>query len=127
MATRQTSSAEPAEEELESELDAEDDEEGWDAAADEADEEDEEEAPVSAASRASAKRLLDLLVEKNALVFAAKKKPGSELIDGVARVIDATGSVTARASRLSDTIVDADEVDELFVDDATLAELLKRW
>ena len=37
------------------------------------------------------------------------------------------GPVAQRASKLSIAIVDSEDVDELFIDDETLAELLKRW
>ncbi|UJR84931.1 Hypothetical protein I5071_70100 [Sandaracinus amylolyticus] len=99
-----------------------------DAAAEEEEEgeEAEEGVPASAAGRASAARLLELLVEKKALALLAKK-PGNELIEKVARVLESPAAVKARASRLSDVIVDSDDVDELFIDDETLIELLKRW
>lgn len=87
---------------------------------------DEEEAPASAAGRASAARLLELLLEKKVLALHAKK-PGNELIEKVARVLESPAALKARASRLSDVIVDSDDVDELFIDDETLIELLKRW
>ncbi|AKF11565.1 hypothetical protein [Sandaracinus amylolyticus] len=93
---------------------------------DEEGEEAEEGVPASAAGRASAARLLELLVEKKALALLAKK-PGNELIEKVARVLESPAAVKARASRLSDVIVDSDDVDELFIDDETLIELLKRW
>lgn len=85
-----------------------------------------EEAPASAAGRASASRLLELLIEKKVLALHAKK-PGNELVEKVARVLESPAALKARASRLSDAIVDSDDVDELFIDDETLIELLKRW
>lgn len=98
-----------------------------DVAADEDEGEDElEEAAASAAGRASAARLLELLLEKKVLALHAKK-PGNELIEKVARVLESPAALKARASRLSDVIVDSDDVDELFIDDETLIELLKRW
>ena len=98
------------------------------AEGDEASEEGDEDAgaPVSAAGKASALRLVELLVEKKALALHVKK-PSNGLLEGIARVLDAPGSLSARARKLSDTIVDSDDVDELFIDDETLAELLKRW
>lgn len=92
---------------------------------DEGDELDEE-APASAAGRASASRLLELLIEKKVLALHAKK-PGNELVEKVARVLESPAALKARATRLSDAIVDSDDVDELFIDDETLIELLKRW
>lgn len=82
--------------------------------------------PASAAGKASAKRLLDLLVEKQALQLR-KKEVGPKLVEAVAKILEAPGSTSGRASKLSDTIVDSDDVDELFVDDDTLVEILKRW
>lgn len=82
--------------------------------------------PASAAGKASAQRLLDLLSEKGALQLR-KKTVGPKLVEAVAKILEAPGSTAGRASRLSDTIVDSDDVDELFVDDETLADLLKRW
>lgn len=98
-----------------------------DFAADEDEGEDfEDEAPVSAAGRASAARLLELLIEKKVLALHAKK-PGNELVERVARVLESPAALRARATRLSDAIVDSEDVDELFIDDETLIELLKRW
>lgn len=96
------------------------------AAPDDEDDEELEDVPASAAGRASAVRLLDLLVEKKALALHAKK-PGTELIEKVGRILESPAPVKARAARLSDDIVDSEDVDELFVDDETLIELLKRW
>lgn len=95
-------------------------------AAPDEDDEEAEEVPASAAGRASAARLLEFLVEKKALALHAKK-PGTELVEKVARVLESPSPVKARATRLSDAIVDSDDVDELFVDDESLIELLKRW
>jgi hypothetical protein len=111
-----------------------DDLEGKDADAgledDDLDDEDEEgeaeDVPATAAGKASAQRLLDLMVEKKALALHATK-PGKDLIEAVARAIEWPGPVAQRASKLSNAIVDSDDVDELFVDDETLMELLKRW
>jgi hypothetical protein len=99
---------------------------GLDAAADEDEDDDGEEVPASAAGRASAVRLVELLVEKKALALHVKK-PGKELIEKVGQVLESPANVKARASRLSDVIVDSEDVDELFIDDETLIELLKRW
>lgn len=104
----------------------EEEEEALDVAEEE-DEDDDEGEPASAAARASAKRLLDLLLEKNALLLEKKKKPSSELIEAMAKIVEGSGSPASRAARLSEAILDADEIEELFVDDATLAEILKRW
>jgi hypothetical protein len=103
-----------------------------DAAADEDDLDDEDEegegedVPATAAGRASAVRLLDLMVEKKALALHADK-PGKDLIEAVARAIEWPGPIAQRANKLSNAIVDSDDVDELFIDDDTLIELLKRW
>ena len=84
--------------------------------------------PASAAGKASALRLLTMLVEKEGLALAdGVKKPGTKLIEAVARVLEAPGSLSARASKLSDAIVDSEDVDDLFVDDDVLVEILKRW
>ena len=32
-----------------------------------------------------------------------------------------------KATKLSDTLVDSDDVDDFFLDDETLIEILKRW
>ena len=116
-----------------SKSDEEDDLEVKDDAAlddDELDDEDEdgeaEDVPATAVGKASAQRLLDLMVEKKALALHAGK-PGKDLIEAVARAIEWPGPVAQRASKLSNAIVDSDDVDELFVDDDTLVELLKRW
>lgn len=85
-----------------------------------------EDVPATAAGKASAVRLLDLMVEKKALALHVAK-PGKALIEAVARAIEWPGPVAARAQRLSDAIVDSEDVDELFVDDETMIELLKRW
>jgi len=116
--------------ELEEDLDPKD--EGPDAALDDEDDEDEggedelEDVPATAAGRASAQRLLDLMVEKKALALHADK-PGKDLVEAVARAIEWPGPIVQRANKLSNAIVDSDDVDELFVDDDTLIELLKRW
>jgi hypothetical protein len=96
--------------------------------ADIADEDDElpEEVPATAEGKASAVRLLDLLVEKKALALHVAK-PSAALVEAVARALEWPGPAARKASMLSDAIVDSDDVDELFVDDETLAEILKRW
>ncbi len=109
----------------------EDDELENDAATeDEPDEDDDdaegEEVPATAAGKASALRLLELMVEKKALALHAAK-PGKDLIEAVARAIEWPGPVAQRANKLSNAIVDSEDVDELFIDDDTLGELLKRW
>ncbi len=96
------------------------------AAADDEDDDELEDLPASAAGRASAARLLDLLVEKKALALHAKK-PGTELLEKVGRLLESPAPVKARAARLSEEIVDSEDVDDLFIDDETLIELLKRW
>lgn len=100
---------------------------------DEADLEDEgdddevlEEVAATAEGKASAARLLDLLVEKKGLALHSAK-PSPKLIDAVARALEWPGPINKRASKLSDAIVDSDDVDELFVDDDTLEQILKRW
>jgi hypothetical protein len=109
-----------------------DDEDGADEldGDEDADEDDEDgdvvDVPASAAGKASAQRLIDLLVEKGALQLR-KKQVGPKLVEAVAKILEAPGSTAGRATRLSDTIVDSDDVDELFVDDDTLVEILKRW
>lgn len=85
-----------------------------------------EEVPATAEGKASAARLLDLLLEKKALALHVAK-PSAKLIEVVAQAIEWPGPVNKRASKLSDAIVDSDDVDELFVDDETLGEILKRW
>lgn len=82
--------------------------------------------PVSAAGKASAARLLDLLVEKKALQLHVEK-PSAALIEAVAQALEWPGPPARKASKLSEVIVDSSDVDELFVDDDTLAEILKRW
>lgn len=108
----------------------EDEHDETDDLADEEDDDDDDadviDVPASAAGKASALRLLDLLVEKGALQLRAKKV-GPKLIEQVAKTLESPGSTSTRATRLSDTIVDSDDVDELFVDDDTLVEILKRW
>ena len=93
---------------------------------DEEDEEEGEDVPATAGGKASAVRLLDLMLEKKALALH-KGKPGADLIEAVARAIEWPGPVAQRANKLSNAIVDSEDVDELFIDDDTLAELLKRW
>jgi hypothetical protein len=85
-----------------------------------------EDVPATAQGKASAQRLLDLMVEKKALALHAAK-PGKDLIENVARAIEWPGPIAQRASKLSNAIVDSEDVDELFCDDETLMELLKRW
>lgn len=82
--------------------------------------------PATAEGKASAARLIDLLVEKKGLALLVAK-PSPKLIDTVARALEWPGPIAKRASKLSDAIVDSDDVDDLFVDDDTLAEILKRW
>lgn len=111
---------EEAEDELDDSLDLGDDEDE--------DEDEPIEIPATAVGKASAQRLLDLLVEKGGLAMASKnKKAGNALIEAVAKILEAPGSLSARASKLSETIVDSEDVDDLFVDDDVLAEILKRW
>jgi hypothetical protein len=93
---------------------------------DDEDEGEGEDVPATAAGKASAQRLVDLMVEKKALALHAAK-PGKDLIEAVARAIEWPGPIAQRASKLSNAIVDSEDVDELFIDDETLAELLKRW
>jgi hypothetical protein len=117
---------------IEDELPPLDDElaDGPDLAVDE-DEDDEDQpidVPASAAGKASALRLIAMLVEKEGLALAdGVKKPGPKLIEAIARVLESPGSLSARASKLSDAIVDSEDVDDLFVDDDVLVEILKRW
>lgn len=85
-----------------------------------------EDVPATAEGKASALRLIDLLVEKKALALHVEK-PSTALIEAVARALEWPGPVNRRANKLSDAIVDSDDVDELFVDDDTLGEILKRW
>ena len=96
--------------------------------ADEDDDDDDavEDVPATAEGKASAARLIDLLVEKKALALHVAK-PTAKLIEAVARALEWPGPVPRRAGKLSDAIVDSDDVDELFVDDETLGEILKRW
>lgn len=83
-------------------------------------------APATPAARASAARLVELLVEKKALALHVAK-PSAKLLEALARVLDWPGPVARRASKLSEALLDSDDVDELFVDDETLTEILKRW
>lgn|GEM_PF-2455314 len=83
---------------------------------------------ASAEGKASAVRLVDLLVEKGGMALSTKnKRPGPKLIESIAKILEAPGTLAARASKLSETIVDSEDVDDLFVDDQVLAEILKRW
>jgi hypothetical protein len=93
---------------------------------DEDDEDVLEDVPATPEGKASAARLLDLLVEKKALALHVAK-PSPKLIDTVARALEWPGPTSKRASKLSDAIVDSEDVDELFVDDDTLEQILKRW
>ena len=103
---------------------------GEDEADDELDDELDEDAleltKVSAAAKASAARLIELLVEKKGLALLAKK-PGTALLEAVARVVESPLPVKVRASKLSEALVDSEDVDDLFVDDEILGEILKRW
>ena len=90
------------------------------------DDDDLDSVPVTATGKASAERLLELFLEKKALVLHAKK-PGKGLIEGVARILEGPLPVKAKATKLSDTLVDSDDVDDFFLDDETLIEILKRW
>ena len=112
-------------EEIDDELEPAAGAEGDDDEDDEA-EEVAEEVPATAAGKASAVRLIELMVEKKALALHVGK-PGKELIEGVARALEWPGPIAQRANKLSDAIVDSEDVDELFIDDDTLVELLKRW
>lgn len=85
-----------------------------------------EDVPATAEGKASAVRLIELLLEKKALALHVAK-PSTSLIEAVARALEWPGPVNRRANKLSDAIVDSDDVDELFVDDDTLGEILKRW
>lgn len=93
---------------------------------DEDSEDDLVEEAVSAESKASALRLLTLLVEKKGLQLHVEK-PSADLIEAVARVLDWPGPPARKATKMSEMVVDHDDVDDLFVDDDTLAEILKRW
>lgn len=108
---------------LEKDADSELDE---DEGLDEDEEGEGEDVPATAVGRASAQRLIDLMIEKKALALHAGK-PGKDLIEAVARAIEWPGPLAQRAGKLSNAIVDSEDVDELFIDDETLAELLKRW
>jgi hypothetical protein len=85
-----------------------------------------EEIPATAAGRASAARFLELLLEKKVLLLHAKK-PGNALIEQVGRLLESPAPLKSRAAKLSEVIVESDDVDDLFIDDETLAELVKRW
>lgn len=120
-------------EEAENELN-EDDDLDDDDLDDELDEDEEEEdertfkVEASAEGKASALRLVDLLLEKGGMALSTKnKKPGPKLIESIAKILEAPGSLSARASKLSETMVDSEDVDDLFVEDEVLAEILKRW
>jgi hypothetical protein len=116
---------EPESDELE-EGDDDDDDAADPAAEEDEDDVDLEDVPATAAGKASAARLLDLLLEKKALQLHVKKA-GPALIESVAKVLESPLALKARATKLSDVIVDSEDVDELFLDDETLIELLKRW
>ena len=105
----------PADADADDEDDADDDEE-----------EVAEDVPATAAGKASAQRLIDLMLEKKALALHVDK-PGKDLIEAIARALEWPGPAAQRAGKLSNAIVDSEDVDELFVDYETLAELLKRW
>ena len=75
-----------------------------------------EDVPATAEGKASAIRLIDLLLEKKALALHVAK-PSTALVEAVARALEWPGPVNRRANKLSDAIVDSDDVDELFVDD----------
>lgn len=109
-------------------LDADEDDEGDEPAVDPDDDEelDLEAIPATAAGKASAERLLELFLEKKALALHAKK-PGKALIESVARVLEGPLPVKQKATKLSDTLLDSDDVDDFFLDDDMLIEILKRW
>lgn len=102
--------------------------EGLDVAAESEEDEDTdlESVPATAAGKASAERLLELFLEKKVLALHAKK-PGKALIEGVARILESPLPVKQKATKLSDTLVDSGDVDDFFLDDETLIEILKRW
>lgn len=109
--------------------DADDEQDAFDLAAEEPEDDlevDFEDVPASQSGRASASRLLDLLLESKQLALHAKK-PGKALIEKVARVLESPLPARQKASKITDAIVESDDVDELFLDDETLAELLRRW
>lgn len=91
------------------------------------DDDDESDAPLSAATKASAQKLIELLIEKKALQLQPKRSVGPELVEAVGRTLEWPGPPGKKAERLSEILVDSDDVDELFVDDETLAEIVKRW
>lgn len=121
----------PAEEEPLPLEEAEDELDDPDAAIEDDDEDDDADpidVPASAAGKASALRLIDMLIEKEGLALAPKvKRPGAALIESVAKILESPGSLSARAGKLSEVIVDSPDVDDLFVDDDVLVEILKRW
>ncbi len=82
--------------------------------------------PVTAESRESARRLVALLLEKEMLALHASP-PSAALLDAIARALDWPGPPSRQASLLSSALVDSDDVDELFVGDEVLVEILKRW
>lgn len=116
------SKTDEVDDELETDATAEDEELDEDEDADD----EAEEVPATAAGKASALRLIELMVEKKALALHAAK-PGKDLIEAVAKAIEWPGPIGQRANKLSNAIVDSEDVDELFIDDETLGELLKRW
>jgi hypothetical protein len=107
---------EDAEDPVDAVADEEDDGEGLDL----------DEVPASAAGRASASKLLALFVEKKVLALHVKK-PGNPLIEAVARILEGPLPVKQKASKLIDAIVDSDDVDDFFLEDEMLIEILKRW
>lgn len=82
--------------------------------------------PVSAEGRESARRLIDLLVEKELLALY-ETGASAKLLESVARALEWPGPPSRQASMLSNALVESDDVDELFVDDEMLTEILKRW
>ena len=81
-----------------------------------------EEQPASPEARVKAKALLAKLVADK--VLALLDDPGEDLVENVARAIEADRKPKIRAARLAEAIVESDDVDELFLDDDQLAAYL---
>lgn len=86
---------------------------------------DDEEIELSQEHIQNATRFIDYLVEEKSLSFAKKPKP--ELIQSVARVLESFKGPTDKAEALSELLVDADEVEDVYISDERLADAIRKW
>ena len=87
---------------------------------------DEPEAPVQLEGEVEAGRFLVLLIQNEELELV-ENGTADPLLAGTAAILAMEMAADAKATKLSDWLLSQDAVEELYIDDERLAELLDQW